>query len=73
MQALKIGDRVNVENIITKDWQEKYNCENAFVSKVENNRYLISADDNTIYSKKYYTPLGWLNTAGYKITKIDKK
>lgn len=67
---LKIGDRVNVETNVTREWQTKYFCENAFISEIKGNCYLVSADEKTIYSKSGNTPLGWLYTAGYLITKI---
>ena len=67
---LKIGDRVNVETNVKKEWQLKYECKNAFIREIKDNYYLVSSDENTIYSKNGNTPLGWLCTAGYLITKI---
>ena len=67
---LKIGDRVNVETNVTRDWQSKYECKNAFISEIKGNCYLVSADEKTIYSQRGNTPLGWLYTAGYLITKL---
>lgn len=67
---LKIGDRVNVETRITRLGKSKYTCKNAFIREVRGNFYLVSSDENTIYSKNGFTPLGWLHTGGYLITKI---
>ena len=66
----KIGDRVNVETNVTKEWQTKYECKNAFIREIKGNCYLVSSDENTIYNKNGNTPLGWLYAGGYLITKI---
>jgi hypothetical protein len=67
---LKIGDRVNVETNVTQNWQTKYFCKNAFIREIKGDCYLISADEDTVYSKRGNTPLGWLYSRGYLITKI---
>ena len=69
-QNLKIGDRVNVETNVTQNWQTKYECKNAFIREIRGNCYLVSSDENTIYSKNGFTPLGWLYRESYIITKI---
>lgn len=70
IEEFKIGDRVNVETNVTKDWQTKYECKNAFIREIKDNCYLVSSDEETIYSKNGNTPLGWLYIEGYLITKI---
>ena len=69
MEKFKIGDRVDVETKVKKDWQEKYYTKNGVITEIGENYLLVSSDQRTTLDARGNTPLGTLYYGGYLITK----
>lgn len=73
--SISIGQRVNVTNIVTENWQSEKILFNGYVSKIDiqNGTVVVLIDEDTTFSSNYtFQRGGRFYLTAYNITSTNK-